>query len=66
MSRNIFGTPVYDGAIEEVSCWGDGESVGGISCMIQITVCVKEVGILLCFVDLWITCFEETLNWDPI
>ena len=46
--------PVYDSAIEEVSCWGDREPGGKISCRICIIVCVKEVGLFLCLlISVW-------------
>ena len=33
---------------------------------IYMTVCVKEVSILLCLVYLWINWLEETFKWDII
>ena len=50
MSWIFLGTPLFDGAIEKVICLGDRTPISEISCMICITVCVKEVVILLCLV----------------
>ena len=42
-------TPVYDGTIEELSCWGDGAPDKNISFMIYVAVCVEKVIVIQIF-----------------